>query len=159
MKRLGYEIAVASSIFILALIAGAYGDRDDKKDVWSAQMLTYLIERSANETNSQQLGLFDEIYKTVKEPIVGLTQVADMFDMSKAFSLEEIKRGRYKGLKQYQAYLIGNLAPLKQGFLTGEAKNLHYQRNAYKHFNDISEWQPLSIVFNKELMDNLINGK
>lgn len=159
MKRLSMEIAVASTIFVIALVAGAYGDRDDKKDIWSAQMIAYLIERSANETSSQQLGLFAEIYKTIKEPIVGLSQVADMFDASKAFSLEEIKRGRYKGLQDYQAYLIGNLAPLKQGFVTGSAENLYYQRNAYKHFNDIAEWQPLSIVLNKELMESLIHNK
>lgn len=158
MKRFGIELGVASSLMLLAMFMSGYADDDDQADNYMAQFSSYMLSRMNNEQVSQQLGILGEVGNTIKEPIVGISQIGDIFNVSKLFSSEVATRGRYKGVPDYQAWFIKNLAPLKQFDQIRSADRLKFQRDSYEHFNGKeSPWQPMSWVIGQDDVDSFFN--
>lgn len=156
LRRVGIELSIGSIIFLIGAMATSLANDDDNKDLYTAQFMAYMAERMANETSSNQIGVFEEIFKTVKEPVVGIKNITDFFQIQDAFSSDEVKRGTYKGMTKAGAYWTKNFAPTKQIYLLSGAENLYKQRQSYQHFNDPNAWQPMSLLVDKELFDELL---
>lgn len=158
MKRNLVEFSVATTIFAIAsLMAGIAGD-DDNDDYYALQLTTYMLERINNEQNSQQLGLYSEVYKSIESPIVGITQIVDMFKVGKIFDGSPKNSGRYNNVPVNLAYAIDNVAPMKQFYQLMNTDNIIYQKNAYQYFNSLDNNQPLAWVFSSEDFANLVRG-
>lgn len=153
--RIGVDTAVLGAIYFAGLAFAGWAD-DDEED-YSKQALAYLFERVTNETVSSQLGLFPELYNTVKEPIVGVSQVSDLvFGWHNIFTGDEkIKSGRYYGLTKRERYLIKNIVGVKPAYDLWNAKNLKSQRDSYNFFSDDNDrFNPMAwIITRKEYLE------
>lgn len=154
--RIGIDTAVLGAIYFAGLVFSGWAD-DDEED-YSKQALAYLFERVTNETTSSQLGLFPELYNTVKEPIVGVTQVSDLvFGWHNIFTGDaKVKSGRYYGLTERERWLIKNIVGVKPAYDLSSAKNLKSQRDSYNFFSDENDrFNPLAwIITRKEYLED-----
>ena len=154
--RIGVDTGVLASVYFFGLAFAGFAD-DDEED-WTKQAIAYLAERVTNETVSSQLGLFPELYNTVKEPIVGVTQVSDLlFGWHKIFTGDEkIQRGRYYNLTERERWVIKNVVGVKPAYDLSSAKNLKSQRESYSFFSeDMERFNPLAwIITRKEYLED-----
>lgn len=157
LRRVGLELSVASMMYLIGLMATAFGNDDDNKDLMSAQLMAYMLERMSNETNSTQFGIGDEIYKSVKEPIVGLKQITDIFNVVDAVDSTKVKSGNYAGMSRASMYWVKNIAPLKEAYLFSDPNHMYKQRQSYQHFNDPTEFQMMSLFVTPESVKEWFN--
>ncbi len=145
LQRVAKDIAVLSALTLLGIAANGWADDDDENVL--AQGTAYLLDRVRNETSSTQFGIVSELYKSVKEPVVGITQLESMANVANLVSSETVKGGRYAGLTKSQKYLIQNLLAAKPIYDLSSSKNLKSQRESYMHFNKDSEvFNPLAVL-------------
>lgn len=156
MKRIGIETATASTLMLLAMFMSGYADDEEQADNYMAQFSAYMFLRMTNEQNSQQFGIGDEVYKTLKDPIVGLTQIGDIFNLKRLFSTKEVETGKHKGIPGYQAWLLDNYSPMKQFNQLRDSKNLKRQRNSYEYFNSKTDNQILAFLLSQEDVNNIL---
>lgn len=150
LKRAMIEVGFISALYTLVLAFTQFADDDEQKDIWATQLSALLMERLVNETKSSQLGIFSELSNTVQEPVVGYKNILQTLDIRSLFSDEEVKRGTYAGLKEWQSYLIKNTVGLKPTYTIWSGENLNTQRRNYRFFNDIEELQPASVFLNRD---------
>lgn len=154
--RIGVDTGVLASVYFLGLAFAGFAD-DDEED-WTKQAAAYLAERVTNETVSSQLGLFPELYNTVKEPIVGVTQVSDLlFGWHNIITGDRrINSGRYYNLTERERWLIKNIVGVKPAYDLWNAKNLKSQRESYSFFSeDMERFNPLAwIITRKEYLED-----
>lgn len=155
MQRVYKEMAVLGAIYGLGLLFAGFASDDE--DDYSKQALAYLFERTTNETTSSQLGVIKELYSTIKDPMVGASQLVDMLSAHKLLTGDElVKSGRYHGLSERERWLIKNIVGAKPAYDLMNAKNLKSQRDSYNHFNAESEsFNPFSwIITKKEYLED-----
>jgi len=150
MQRIAKELAILGGIYALGLIFAGFSD-DDEED-FSKQYMAYLFERVTNETISAQAGVVKEVYASIKEPVVGLSQ---MLEIPKAYKVisgdEEVTRGRYAGMTERERWIVKNIVGLKPAYDLSSAKNLKSQRDSYNFFNHGNDdWNPFAYIITKE---------
>jgi hypothetical protein len=135
LKRVAIEMGFLNALFFISLGLGAFADDDENKDIYTAQLATYLLDRTVNETSSSQLGLFGELYGKVQSPIVGLSNLKDFLTLTDIVNFDEVERGSYKGLTVNQVYAIKNIPGLKNFYNLSSPEKLIDARNSYDFFN------------------------
>jgi hypothetical protein len=150
MQRIYKELAVLGAIYGLGLLFAGFADDDE--DDYLKQVMAYLFERTTNETTSSQLGLIKEMYSTIKEPFVGVSQLTDMLSAHKLLTGdEEVKSGRFHGLSERERWAIKSIVGVKPAYDLFNAKNLKSQRDSYNHFaSETDEFNPFSWIVSKE---------
>jgi len=138
LRRTLIEFSFLQALFLVSLALGKWADDDKDEGVagWTAQMVAYLAERTASETSSSQFGVSGEIYKTIKEPLVGLNKIENLVKVGNLFDFDTIQTGRFAGLTNSQSYLIKNVVGLKSFYDLANAKNLRSLRDTYDFFDD-----------------------
>jgi hypothetical protein len=151
LKRIMIEQGFLQSMFLLSLGLGAFADDDENKDLFIAQATAYLLERTVNETSSSQFGLTGELYGKVKEPIVGLTNIADVVKFWEAFNWwTPIERGAYKDIPVAGAYLLKNVPGFKQAWQFSSGENLKKTRDQYDFFNKQENFIMMNYIINED---------
>ena len=135
LKRLMIQAGFLQGLFLMSLGWGVFADDDENQDIYSVQLSAYLLDRVVNETSSSQFGVMGELYGKVKEPVVGLSNLKDLFTLKDIVDFEEVQRGSYKGLTHSQVYFIKNTPGFKNAFNLATAENVIDARNTYKFFN------------------------
>lgn len=148
LERVAKETVFLSALFLFTIGLSSWADDED--DMWTAQILAYLFERTTTEVSSSQLGIFGEFYKKFSEPLVGLQKIENLARVDKLLSTEVISKGRYKGLADYEAYLIKNVVGAKPMFDIWNAENLKSQRDSYDYFNEEEALIPIAWVIDEE---------
>jgi hypothetical protein len=132
-RRVLVEFGSLAAVTLIYLLAKSAAD-DDEED-YTKQLTAYLASRVKNETVSSQLGIVGELYKSMKEPIVGLSRIKTVLSMHKILDGTEIQRGRYQGLTERQRYFLQAIPGAKPFYDIYDADNLNSQRTSYEFFN------------------------
>lgn len=148
LERVAKETVFLSFLFMLTIGLSSWAD--DEEDLWGAQLIAYLFERTTTEVSSSQLGIFGEFYASFKEPIVGLQKIENLVRVDNLLNTDVVDRGRYKGLTNQQVYLIKNIVGVKPAFDVWNAENLKSQRDSYDYFNKEEALIPIAWFLDEE---------
>jgi hypothetical protein len=148
LRRIMVDFAFLTVLFLITLGVGHWAD--DEEDMWAAQFSAYMLERVTTETSSTQLGLFGEFYSSVKEPLVGVQKLENLFSVTKAFDTEVETRGRYAGMTKQQIYFLKNIVGAKPTFDIWNAGNLKSLRDTYDYYNKDEALIPIAIVIDED---------
>jgi hypothetical protein len=156
IRRTLIEFSFLQALFLVSLALGKWADDDKDEGLvgWTAQMSAYLAERTASETSSSQFGVSGEIYKTIKEPLVGLNKIENGVKVWTVFDFDTVKTGRYTGLTNSQTYLIKNVVGLKAFYDLYSAKNLRSLRDTYDFFDEQEKFTLISTIVDEEDLEN-----
>ena len=148
LERIGKELLFLSGLFLFTIFLSSWAD--DEEDLWGAQLLAYLFERTTTEVASSQLGVFGEFYSSFKEPVVGLQKIENLVKIGNLLDTTVVDRGRYQGLTKQETYLIKNITGAKPAFDIWNAENLKSQRDAYDYFNKEEALIPVAWALDEE---------
>lgn len=148
IRRILVDFSFLTALFLLTLGVGHWAD--DEEDMWAAQFTAYMLERVTTETSSTQLGLFGEFYSSVKEPLVGVQKLENLFSITKAFDTEVETKGRYAGMTKQQIYFLKNVVGAKPTFDMWTAGNLKSLRDTYDHFNNDEALIPVAYFLDED---------
>ena len=109
-----------------------------------------MLERVTTETSSTQLGLFGEFYQSVKEPLVGVQKLDNLFGVMNIFDSEVESRGRYAGLTKRQIYFLKNVVGAKPTFDLWSAGNLKSTRDTYDYYNKDESLVPVAMFLDED---------
>ena len=152
IKRIMVDFAFLTVLFLITLGVGHWAD--DEEDMWSAQFTAYMLERVTTETSSTQFGLFGEFYQSVKEPLVGVQKLDNLFSLMNAFDTDVETRGRYAGLTKQQIYLLKNVVGAKPTFDMWNARNLKSQRDTYDYYNKDESLIPVAVLVDEDDLED-----
>lgn len=132
IKRASLDLAVTSTLALVAILMKDIADDDDKDYV--TQFSAYLTYRLATEVTSQSTGIPMQAYKFVESPTVGISQFNLVLDAvaMKPFSGDAVKSGTYVGLTERQAFFMKGLPGLKEYW---KIKNIDRTKASYEEFN------------------------
>lgn len=151
LERVAKEFIFLSTIFTFTIFLSSWADDDE--DLWAAQLTAYLFERTTNEVATSQIGIFGEFYKKFSEPFVGLQKIENFVRLDKLLSTDIVEDGRYRGLPDYQVYLLKNVIGAKPAFDVWNAENLKSQRDSYDYFNKEEALIPVAWFLDEEDVD------
>lgn len=148
LRRIMVDFAFLTVLFLITLGVGHWAD--DEEDMWTAQFTAYMLERVTTETSSTQLGLFGEFYQSVKEPLVGVQKLDNLFGVMNIFDSEVESRGRYAGLTKRQIYFLKNVVGAKPTFDLWSAGNLKSTRDTYDYYNKDESLVPVAMFLDED---------
>jgi hypothetical protein len=148
LRRIMVDFSFLTVLFLITLGVGHWAD--DEEDMWAAQFTAYMLERVTTETSSTQLGVFGEFYQSVKEPLVGVQKLDNLFGVMSAFDTEVETRGRYAGLTKQQIYFLKNVTGAKPTFDIWNAGNLKSLRDTYDYYNKDESLIPIAYVLDED---------
>lgn len=152
IRRVIVDFAFLSVLFLITIGVGHWAD--DEEDMWAAQFAAYMLERVTTETASTQLGLFGEFYSTVKEPLVGVQKLENLFNITNAFDTDVQTSGRFAGMTKQQVYFLKNIVGAKPTFDIWNAGNLKSLRETYDYFNKDEALIPIAYLIDKEDLED-----
>jgi hypothetical protein len=147
IRRVMVDFAFLSVLFLLTIGVGHWAD--DEEDMWAAQFAAYMLERVTTETSSTQFGVIGEFYSSVKEPLVGVQKLENLFNITRAFDTEVEDRGRFKGMTKQQIYFLKNVTGAKPTFDLWNAGNLKSLRDTYDYYNKDESLIPIAILIDE----------
>jgi hypothetical protein len=147
LRRIMVDFTFLTVLFLLTLGVGHWAD--DEEDMWAAQFSAYMLERVTTETSSTQLGVFGEFYSSIKEPLVGVQKLENLFNITKAFDTEVVTRGRFSGMTNQQVYFLKNVVGAKPTFDLWNARNLNSLRETYDYFNKDEALIPVAYLLDE----------
>lgn len=148
LKRIIVDFAFLTALFLLTIGVGHWAD--DEEDMWSAQFTAYMLERVTTETASTQLGVFGEFYSSIKEPLVGVQKLENLFSIKQAFDTEVTASGRFAGMTKKQVYFLKNIVGAKPTFDIWNAGNLLSLRDTYDYYNKDEAFTPIAYVIDED---------
>ena len=156
LRRTLIEFAFLQGIFLVSLALGKWADDDKDEGIVGEfkQLTAYLAERTASENSSSQFGMAGEVYKTVKEPLVGLNKIENFAKVHHLLDFDTVKSGRYSGLTNSQAYLVKNIPGVKSFFDLYSAKNLKSQRDSYDFYDEQEFYTIIAAYMDEEDLKN-----
>jgi hypothetical protein len=146
------DFAFLTVLFLITIGVGHWAD--DEEDMWSAQFTAYMLERVTTETASTQFGLFGEFYQSVKEPLVGVQKIDNLFSVMDVFDTDVETRGRYSGLTKQQIYFLKNVVGAKPTFDMWNASNLKSQRDTYDYYNKDESLIPVAALVDEDDLED-----
>lgn len=152
LKRIMVDFAFLTVLFLITIGVGHWAD--DEEDMWSAQFTAYMLERVTTETASTQFGLFGEFYQSVKEPLVGVQKIDNLFSVMDVFDTDVETRGRYAGLTKQQIYFLKNVVGAKPTFDMWNASNLKSQRDTYDYYNKDESLIPVAALVDEDDLED-----
>ena len=148
IRRVLVDFAFLTVLFLITIGVGHWAD--DEEDMWAAQFSAYMLERVTTETSSTQLGLFGEFYSSVKEPMVGIQKLDNLFSVANAFDTDVQTSGRFAGMTKQQIYFLKNVVGAKPTYDIWNAGNLKSLRETYDYFNKDEALIPIAYVIDEE---------
>lgn len=148
IRRVLVDFAFLTVLFLITIGVGHWAD--DEEDMWAAQFAAYMLERVTTETSSTQLGLFGEFYSSVKEPMVGIQKLDNLFSVTNAFNTDVQTSGRFAGMTKQQIYFLKNVVGAKPTYDIWNAGNLKSLRDTYDYFNKDEALIPIAYVIDEE---------
>jgi hypothetical protein len=148
IRRILVDFNFLTLLFLLTLGLGHWAD--DEEDMWAAQFSAYMLERVTTETSSTQLGVFGEFYASVKEPLVGVQKLENLFKVTQAFDTDVVKSGRFSGMTNQQVYFLKNVVGAKPTFDIWNAGNLNSLRETYDYFNKDEALIPVAYLIDED---------
>lgn len=159
LQRIAKDQALVLAMYGIVLALSSLADDDDNKDLYVAQMTSYIADRVFNETKSVQFGVFNELYKSAKEPLVGTKQLEDLFTFWRVLDGTEITRGNYRGLTVREKYFIDNVPGFKSTYSIMSGENIFNQRNSYIYFNKRDDMNPASLIISSKDFKEWVKNK
>lgn len=154
IQRIGKDLALSTTVYILAMMLTGFADDDDNKDNYLAQVSALLMNRVFNETKSAQLGLSGEITQTISNPVVGFDNIQKTLQFWNALNLSDSTARKYSGHSKAFEYWFENLPMLKNTYVTRSASSVRDYRNSYLHYNDPDDFNIASMfVDSKEFKE------
>jgi LysM repeat protein len=135
LRRVAIEMAVASTMGVMATLLMGVAMDDDNKDNYALQFTNYFLYRVASETSSVQFGILGEASDVVEAPVVMYDNAKEMAQFWKLFSGEEIKTGKYKGQREFERQFMKTIPGYKGAFDIYSAENLRTTARIYKRYN------------------------
>lgn len=148
LRRIMVDFTFLTVLFLLTLGVGHWAD--DEEDMWAAQFTAYMLERVTTETSSTQLGIFGEFYSSVKEPLVGVQKLENLFKITQAFNTDVVDSGRFAGMTNQQVYFLKNVVGAKPTFDIWNAGNLKSLRETYDYFNKDEALIPVAYLLDED---------
>lgn len=131
MKRVGLDTAWVLGMGAITFLLMAYADDDD--DNYGAQLASYLMMRTLNETVSSGTAIPNQLYETLNSPFVGIGVLKDavMF-VPNMFNSDIVQSGKFKG-ETHRWKAFSEVVPgLK---VLGDLSNLKGTRDTYYFYN------------------------
>lgn len=150
MRRVAKDFGVVSALYLLVLGLRGFADDEENQDLWAVQFTTYLSERTLNETTSTSLGIFEEMANSIKEPVVGFSNILKTLNVFTLFDTDEYKSGKYQGLSKGTGYLIDNFPGLKETYILRSGSSVEQTRRGYEYYNDPHDWNLLALFLEIE---------
>lgn len=154
IQRVGKDLAFSTAIYVLALMLNGFADDDDNKDNYMMQMTSLLTNRVFNETKSAQVGLIDEIVKTVQDPVVGFDNILKTFQFWNAVNPSDSTAKKYANHSKAFEFWFENLPYLKNTYAMRDASAVAKYRNSYLHFNDPDSYNISSLFLDSKEFKN-----
>ena len=145
LRRLMKDFGIASALYVLMLGLRMFSDDEENQDLWALQYATYISERVLNETKSSQFGLFGEMVKSIKEPIVGIESIQKTLDVTTLWDTDEFKSGKYAGKTKAMGYLIDHLPGAKEVYTLRNGEAVGQTRRGYEFYNNPEDWNALAM--------------
>lgn len=158
IKRVGKDLALSTTLYVMAMMLNGLADDDDNKDNYLAQVSAILTNRVFNETKSSQLGLLNEIVQTVQDPVVGFDQMGKSLQFWNAFNPTETTAKKFSGSSKAFEYWFTNLPMLKNAYQLRDADALNQYRNSYLHFNDVDSYNIASLIVDSKEFKEMLGG-
>lgn len=151
MQRVGKDLALSFAVYMIAMLLGAIGDDDENKDNYLVQTSAILAQRVFNETKSSQFALTNEIYNTIKEPVVGFEALVSSFKIWEGMGLGDDGK--------FEQYWNKTLPYVKNFNIMKDAESIYEYRKSYEYFNKTDEWNIASLIVNSEEAKKMLYGE
>lgn len=123
LKRVIYQLGMTALGIMMMRVLANFGDDDEYKDSWVAQMSVYVGLRTINEMFSiQEPFLSMNILEALDSPFVAVRQLKDLTTLSN-YSFEEVGSGNYEGSTKIWR-LIAKQTMLRHFYNIKSAENL-----------------------------------
>jgi hypothetical protein len=134
--RVGKEFLILNSVVALLMLLKSFADDEDKKDIYSLQLATYLMYRISAETTSSSLGIGNNYTESLKSPLIGFDTIANLgnvVDLIPYVGDDEVTRGKYAGMTERAKFITTSFPGVKSLF---DLYNINSTLNTYELYNE-----------------------